>query len=284
MSAGRVCDLCQGRSHRPLYEVNGFSIVRCASCGLVFVDPAPRPEALIALYDEGYWEDPAKVGYDGYRAAELRKRHHYRGLLRQIEAIVPPGEMIEIGSAYGYFLDEARARGWRVRGVEPSTHAAQQARDQFGLEIFVAPFTELPFEPDSCDAIVLWDVIEHLPNPRETVERASACLRAGGALAISTGDIRSLSARLHGADWSLLTPPWHQYYFSKKTIQRMLEHASLELVKIGGDGTVALDPASQRPRIRGLLGAALQTRVVTTAARKLGAGMILFALARKAPR
>src|SRR5438045_3277427 len=85
--------------------------------------------------------------------------------------------------------------------------------DDFGLEFSEQPFTELPAEPGSLDAVVLWDVIEHLPNPRETLEAAGAWLRPGGVVAISTGDVDSLSARLHGRDWSLMTPPWHQFYF-----------------------------------------------------------------------
>ena len=65
----------------------------------------------------------------------------------------------------------------------------------------------------------MWDVIEHLPDPRRTVEAAWERLRPGGLLALSTGDVGSMAARLHGRDWSLMTPPWHQFYFSRKTMR-----------------------------------------------------------------
>lgn len=277
----RACDLCGGRSVAPLYEVDGYPIVRCRGCGLVFVGSAPRPEDLIALYDEGYWEDAAAVGYGGYLAAETRKRRHYRGLLERIEAIAAPGTMLEVGCAYGYFLDEARRRGWRVRGLEPSPHAAAQARERFGLEVLSGPLAELPVEPGSCDAIALWDVIEHLPDPRETLERVHAWLREDGVLALSTGDFGSLAARLHGRDWSLMTPPWHQHYFSRGTMRRLLAATGFGLVSLGGEGLVAVDPASPRPRVPRPLARLLRHRLTVAVARRLGAGTIMFVFARK---
>jgi len=262
--------------------VNGFPIVRCQGCGLVYVGRAPNDQELLALYDEAYYEDANAAGYGGYAAAEERKRHHDRTLLDEIERLSAPGDLLEIGCAYGFFLDEARRRGWRVRGVEPSRHAAANARHRLGLDVSGEPFTELATESQSLDAIALWDVIEHLPNPRETVERAHAWLRTGGVLALSTGNVESLSARLHGADWSLMTPPWHQFYFSRKTIRRLLEGSGFELVRLGGDGNVAIDLSSPRPRLRGPLAWLLGSAPVRRGAQRLGAGSIIFAFARKA--
>ena len=282
MSAERSCELCGGRSHDTLYTVNRFPIVRCRACGLVFVGRAPEPHELVALYDSSYWDDPEEEGYDGYHGAEARKRHHSRTLLREIESLVPPGRLLEVGSAYGYFLDEARGRGWEVQGVEPSSHAARQARDAFGLDVDERPLAELQADPGSLDAVVLWDVIEHLPDPRRTLEAAHARLRSGGVIGMSTGDVGSLSARLHGEHWSLMTPPWHQFYFSRKTLRRLLEQVGFEVERIGGDGVVAVDPATSRPRLPRPVAALLQHRLITAAARKTGAGMTMFVFARKA--
>ena len=282
MSAERACEVCGGRSHDRVYDVDGFPIVRCRSCGLVFVGRAPEPEELVALYDHSYWDDPGEVGYDGYGDAETRKRHHFRTLLDEIEALGPTGRLLEVGSAYGYFLDEARRRGWEVHGVEPSAHAARHAREAFGLDVDERPLAELPLEPRSLDAVTLWDVIEHLPDPRRTLESAYVGLRPGGVVGISTGDVESLSARLHGPHWSLMTPPWHQFYFSRKTMRRLLKLVGFHVERIGGDGVVAVDPTTSHPRLPRPVRAALSNRLVTTAARKAGAGMTMFVFARRA--
>ena len=282
MSGERACELCGALSQDRLYDVDGFPIVRCRACGLVFVGRAIEPEELVALYDSSYWDDPEEVGYDGYGDAEARKRHHFRTLLHELESLVPPGRLLEVGSAYGYFLDEARGRGWEVHGVEPSPHAARHAREAFGLDVDERPLAELPPEPGSVDAVALWDVIEHLPDPRRTLESAHARLRPGGVVGISTGDFESLSARLHGRHWSLMTPPWHQFYFSRKTLRRLLEVVGFEVERIGGDGVIAVDPETSRPRLPRPVRAALSSRLVTTAARKTGAGMTMFVFARRA--
>ena len=255
--------------------------MRCGVCGLVYVGGGPSDEALTELYDEGYWEEEGETGYQGYGGAEVAKRHHFASLLDQLAAERPPGELLEVGSAYGYFLDEAQRRGWRVRGIEPSRHAREQARQRFGLEVVESPLSDLPPEPESQDAIVMWDVIEHLADPRRTVETAFSRLRPGGVLALSTGDIRSAAARLHGRDWSLMTPPWHQFYFSRSTLRRLLESVGFHVERIRGDGVVAVDSSAARPRVPTPLARVLLSRPVTALARRAGVGMIKFVWARK---
>jgi SAM-dependent methyltransferase len=277
----RPCEVCGGTRQTLLYDVDGYPVVRCEDCGLVFAGRAQTAEELGALYDDSYWEDPDAEGYGGYAAAEARKRMHFNGLVAELGRLRPPGDLFEIGSAYGFFLDEARRGGWRVRGVEPSASAARHAREDLGLDIASEPFSQLPVEAESVDCIVMWDVIEHLPDPRATVEAAHAWLRPGGVLALSTGDVDSLTARLHGRDWSLLTPPWHQFFFSRRTMRRLLESSGFEIVRVGGDGNVAVDATSRSPRIPRPIARALQTRAVVTLARRLGAGGIMFVFARK---
>jgi SAM-dependent methyltransferase len=282
VSAERVCDLCGSNSHELLYEKDGWPIVRCRSCALVFVGRELSSQDLISLYDETYYEDPDAEGYGGYGAAEDRKRHHNRTLLAELERVAKPGTLLEVGCAYGFFLDEARQQGWQVQGLEPSAHAAAEASRRLAIDIPTSPLTELILDPESVDAVVMWDVIEHLPNPRDTLQKAAATLRPGGVIALSTGDIGSSAARLHGADWSLMTPPWHQYYFSRTTLRRMLGATGFEVIKVGGDGSFAVDPGSPRPRVPGPLAAVLGHEHVVRASRRLGAGSTMYAFARRA--
>jgi 2-polyprenyl-3-methyl-5-hydroxy-6-metoxy-1,4-benzoquinol methylase len=281
VSAERACDLCGSTSSELLYEKDGWPVVRCRSCELVFVGRELSSEDLIALYDETYYEDPAAEGYGGYAAAEDRKRDHNRTLLAELERRIPAGRLLEVGCAYGFFLDEARHRGWEVQGLEPSAHAAAEASRRLGIEIPTTPLTEINVAPQSVDAVVMWDVIEHLPDPRETLRKAAALLRPGGVVALSTGDVGSSAARLHGVNWSLMTPPWHQYYFSRTTLRRMLETTGFENVALSGDGSFAADPQSPRPRVPAPVAAVLGHPQVARVARRLGAGSIMYAFARR---
>jgi SAM-dependent methyltransferase len=277
----RPCEVCGSLSTRKLYDVDGWPIVRCMVCGLVYVGRVLSAEDLLELYSESYWEDSEATGFAGYGEAEREKRHHFGTLLDQLAAGRQVGDLLEVGSAYGFFLAEAARRGWRVRGIEPSGHARAQARARFGLDVVETPLTELDPAPASQDAIVMWDVIEHLPDPRRTVEAAWERLRPGGVFALSTGDVSSLAARLHGRSWSLMTPPWHQFYFSRKTMRRLLSSVGFRVDRIGGDGIVAVDPSSPQPRIPQPLARLLLSRIATALGRRAGVGGIMFVFAGK---
>ena len=73
----------------------------------------------------------------------------------------------------------------------------------------------------SVDVITLFDVIEHLPRPHETLALCHQYLRPGGVIVITTGDFASPLARLAGAKWRLMTPPQHLWFFTPQSIRRM---------------------------------------------------------------
>jgi hypothetical protein len=81
------------------------------------------------------------------------------------------------------------------------------------------------------DAVTMWDYIEHSIDPRRDVETARERLRPGGVLALSTGDVGSLVARISGSRWHLLTPEHHNFYFDEATLRRLLADADFEVLE-----------------------------------------------------
>jgi SAM-dependent methyltransferase len=137
--------------------------------------------------------------------------------------------LLEIGCAYGFFLQEAR-RHFDVSGIELAEDAAAYCR-RSGLNVLQGDANEDKFRRlGTTDAIVLLDVIEHLPNPRETIELCSHYLSPGGVLLLTTGDFGSIVARVAGAKWRLMTPPQHLWFFTRESIRRFSENAGLEFV------------------------------------------------------
>src|SRR6266436_3502206 len=79
------------------------------------------------------------------------------------------------------------------------------------------------------DVIVLLDVIEHLPSPRDTIALLVNHLDPGGIIVITTGDFGSLYSRVAGAHWRLMTPPQHLWFFSQASMQAMATSLGLEV-------------------------------------------------------
>jgi SAM-dependent methyltransferase len=226
------CNLCQQSiSSVFLYQVRHWEIVRCPSCGLVFVGKQlSSPEEVAALYSENYFEGGVDQGYTDYRESEEVLRRQARRALRRLQRYRPAGRVLEIGCAYGFFLAEAQ-RQYEAEGVEISSFAARQAQ-QRGLAVQHGDFLELSFPPDRYDVVCLFDCIEHLVDPHAYLQKTHTLLKPQGVLALTTGDISSLYARLAGKHWRLMSPPQHQFYFSRQTLSRLLHQTGFELLEI----------------------------------------------------
>src|SRR5439155_1182863 len=139
--------------------------------------------------------------------------------------------LLDAGCAMGFFLNQARADGWEVEGIDPSRWAAEYARREFGLTVHNAPLVKVPLPPASFDVITLWDVVEHLPHPVADLTHLAKALKPGGLFALSTHSIGSLSARLLGPRYPFLMA-MHVTHFNRKTIRDLFARAGLRMFKM----------------------------------------------------
>ncbi len=262
------CPLCDRPAGAPAFEKDGYPIARCA-CGMVFVARRIDPGVLDRLYGEGYFEggfDEVVPGYRGYANEEAVMRRNFARRLALIERIVPPGSLLDVGCALGFFVRAALDRGWDARGVELSEYAAGQAAAS-GLPVTRADFLTMDIAPGSLTAITMLDMLEHTAEPRRYVQRARAALRPGGVLAIETGDLGSAFARLSGRRYHFFTPPNHLTYFTRATLARMLREegfGEVEFVRVGKWVTLArilyhLYVRAPRPALRRVVDLAERT-------------------------
>lgn len=204
---------CCGDATEHLYTVRGFSIGRCVSCGHGQVlDPPSDPTA---IYGEGYFEGGMDDGYAAYGATEPVLRREFRRTLARLRKFVPDGRLVEIGCAYGVFLDLARTH-FEVTGVEVSESAASRARER-GLRVHAS----IDALEGTFDAAVMLDVIEHLGDPGAILSTLRSRVKSG--LVITTGDFSSVLARAMRSKWRLMTPPQHLHFFTKRSLAKLLE-------------------------------------------------------------
>jgi SAM-dependent methyltransferase len=189
-------------------------IVRCTSCGHMQVNDLPVAEALEREY-AGVWDEAYVEQEQGQRATARRA-------LDRIERHVEVGALCDLGCWVGFLLSEADARGWRGVGVEPSRAAAGYARERLGLNVRSGTLLGTEMDVRSFDAVVMGDVIEHLPDPGAGLLRAGELLRPGGVLYLALPDAGSAVARALGARWWSVLPT-HLHYFTGRSLARLLD-------------------------------------------------------------
>jgi SAM-dependent methyltransferase len=224
-----ACPACGAARHRFLYTKNNCDIVRCEDCGLGRTltnsfDPKD-------YYTGDYFSGKRSDGYADYLGTEAVLRREFAGTMQFIRSFRPSGRLLEVGCAYGFLLQIAR-RDFDVTGVELAEDAAEHCR-RSGLAVTTGQADEgLLTRLGLFDVIVMLDVIEHLPSPAETVALLARQLTPGGIIVITTGDFGSLSARLAGAGWRLMTPPQHLWFFSQASMRQMAAAIGLEVERI----------------------------------------------------
>jgi 2-polyprenyl-3-methyl-5-hydroxy-6-metoxy-1,4-benzoquinol methylase len=221
-----VCWLCGGAS-QPDDRYGSVSLYRFADCGFLFA-PERSTEELHELYTDEYFEDFSHG--ESYTADEGQRRYEAQQRLKWMSAVTKPGRLMEIGAAYGIFLDEARKAGYEVFGIEPATGLAQMACTRFGVDV-AAGFIEtatIPSEP--FDAVCAWHVLEHIRQPRSALLRLREALRDEGYLFLEIPNIESDQARRHGPDWFHLDPANHVGFYTTDQLREVLRQAGFELL------------------------------------------------------
>ena len=193
----------------------------------------PRRKHSIQIYqaDSYFSDDSYYYDYEGNKSAYQKG---FRSKLSTIRKYSPEGgTLLDIGAAYGFFMDEASKYGFQPFGVELSKRAAEHAAS-YG-PVFNQPLSEV--ETDHRFAVITFiDSLEHFENPVEGLRKARELLVDNGIVAVMVPNIDSLFARIMGRHWHLLLPEEHLFYFTSLSIRLMLNAAGFDLVHLGSGG------------------------------------------------
>jgi hypothetical protein len=234
----RACIVCGG-AVEPALRKDGYELVRCTSCGLLMRGVLPTPQELEAIYAPDYFTaDPRHPvdGYADYLGDAERHRETARRRLAVIERFAADrGALLDVGAAAGFFVDEARSAGWAAEGVDVAAHVVEWGRGELGVDLRIGDLSTVT-GTGMFDAVTMWDYIEHSLDPRGELERAHELLAPSGIVALSTGDLDSLAARVSRSHWHLLTPRHHNFFFSARTIVDLLWRTGFDPLWLGHPG------------------------------------------------
>jgi SAM-dependent methyltransferase len=190
-------------------------IVKCRECGLVRSDPVADEGTLAELYRQSTFDYGPEV-------ANLRQT--YGKYLQRLDALGgSKGSLLEIGCGNGFFLEEARARGYReVCGVEPGAEPVAQAPASVGSHIVCDMMRPGLFAEKRFDAVCLFQVFDHLADPAGILTETHRVLKSGGMVLILNHNVDAVSARILG-ERSPIIDIEHTYLYSPRTLSRLLE-------------------------------------------------------------
>lgn len=244
------CDLCGADAPLILFtredrfSGQDFQFVTCSKCGLIYLRLRPTQDELARYYPSDY---EAYYLIDKSKA-DSSQWHIRRALdlqLRFVEQHTPhKGKLLDVGCATGNFMEIARDSGWQVQGIEPIETAAKIAREYYHLDVITSTLEAASLEGESFDVITMWDVLEHLPNPKNTLYRCQELLKPGGLLVFSIPNLKSFDRYLFGKNWIGWDAPRHFNLFTDSTLHQLLEITGFEQIDkrciLGGKGTFLL--------------------------------------------
>jgi len=190
------CYLC-GSARTDLVVANPqYSYVHCTDCGYRRKDQLPTAAEEERLYEDDYYTDRGLVV--GLQSQSALMRGLIESRVRMLtELNGGPGLLLDVGAGTGLFMEASLIAGWTAKGLDTSAAAVEIARRITRANVIRGGIEDVP-EDAKFDAITLWDVLEHLADPRANLVRIRQLLRTGGLVAISLPNVDGLKARALG--------------------------------------------------------------------------------------
>jgi 2-polyprenyl-3-methyl-5-hydroxy-6-metoxy-1,4-benzoquinol methylase len=234
------CPLCDSKSFKLLYKatknetdpaklygaasgIKGTQdIVKCASCSMIYENPRLDKNIILSGY-----ENSNEFNHDSQYL--FRVKSFYNALEKNKKHLPKQGsKILDIGTAGGAFLDAANQFGYNSFGLEPSKDLVQRGV-QRGLKIYHGTIEKNNFKKKSFDMICLWDVIEHLCEPRQSLIKIKELLKDDGVLLINFPDIGTWQAKISGKYfWWILSV--HLHHFSNDTLKLMTKNTGYKFI------------------------------------------------------
>jgi SAM-dependent methyltransferase len=224
------CNLCGEEEADPVAFQNGFYVMECRVCGLVYVNPRPTAEDLVSLYADYHTRDGEnEASWDRLMSRIFREA---ADTLCSVRCGSGRGRLLDVGCGYGSFVATMQARGWDAEGVDPSPMVVAAAARK-GWPVQLGTLEGMQASYGTYDAITMFYVLEHVPDPMGTLRQAFDLLTPGGILLVRvphTTPIVRLLAPL-GLGGALYDPPFHLYDFSPTVLQEMLRQTGFADVR-----------------------------------------------------
>lgn len=225
------CPVCDSPRKELFFEKDWFTFSRCLDCSMVYLDPRLNDRATYefyngewnAIYNETKFDDVAEPSPldDRLNEENLREIIRFRRSAR--------GNLLEIGSAKGFFLRKAREAGFTVHGLELNERNCERTRRDLGPTILNTDLSSAKFAAETFDVVYMRDVFEHVPNPKTMLKEIARIARPGCVVFVEVPNIRGIIYRLVGARHVCVFGFEHLNYWSAATLGLVLRRCGFEV-------------------------------------------------------
>lgn len=255
MNQRQTCPNCKLTPVRPVFAIGpGNDVVECAGCRLQFAEAYPEYDSAdAAIYPYEYFSSAI--------AQNDRREKIFADLLSELESVLPKkGRLLDVGAGEGTLLKVATNNGWKAEGTEISSAMIEHVRALSPLTLHHGVLEDIQLPEDSFDAVILNHVLEHVRNPRTTLERVARLLTPDGVVRIEVPNLASLSSRFKNLQsrLRLKSNPWRHYstghhfwFFTPLTLRTTLRGAGLDTIVLGAP---AKQWGNKSPVVRSLNG------------------------------
>ena len=232
------CAICDDDTTETVCSVPPWSYVKCKTCGLIYVNPRSKENAVQHAYEKGNLRTWFKQKtYSRRKLANLKNIDNRlkRGetLMYEVAKYKQGGNILDIGCNRGFLLANAAAWGWDAYGIEIVSWKTGLVQKEFdNVTIFNERLGDIdpPFEDKFFDVITMIDIIEHFHDPVKDMTDIHRVLKDDGFLLINTPDISSAWLSIQGDEWKYDKPEEHLYLFDRNTLKLLLEKIGFEIM------------------------------------------------------
>ena len=240
------CNLCGLDNVRVLFSKKdklgvtgeGFNVVQCQGCGLLYINPRPSQEEIGKFYPEIYsWKETLEAeSFLTKCIRRLERTYRYHLLRDEVSKVVrfterSCGRILDIGCGTGDRLDVLRSKGFETFGVETSD-SADYAKDHLHLNVLKGDLFSANFTDGFFDIVTLYNVLEHTHNPARICKEIHRILKDDGFLVIQVPNKDSFQYKIFKERWAAFDVPRDLYYFGSEVLGSLLSKAGFALVKM----------------------------------------------------
>ncbi len=222
------CLVCQSNRIKQMpkyYEEKG--LVKCQKCGFVFMEKVPTVDELNDYYKT--------YSYASEQYLSPLTILSYNLLLDEFEKYRKTNKILDVGCGRGFFLKQARERGWEVYGTEYSEKAIEICTSE-NIIMKKGALSADAFDFKDFDVITSFEVLEHINNPHEELQQIYQLLRKGGLFYCTTPNFNSLLRYYLKTDYNVIVYPEHLSYYTKKTLNKVVKKNGFKNIKFLSTG------------------------------------------------